>query len=103
MSNNPVSADSSDIYQQREDEILNSLGAPRAEIARSILEAIHRESKKAVRRREEYGERDHTAELLDAKVYGLNDAFEIVTGMPIGFFSLKLLLGADFGDTPAKE
>lgn len=103
MSNNPVSADFSDISQQREDEILNSLGEPRAKIARSILDAISRESKKAVCRREEYGERDHTAELLDAKVYGLNDAFEIVTGMPIGFFSLKLLIGPDFGDVPAKE
>ena len=88
---------------QYEDAILNSLGEPRTTIARNILDAILRESGEANRRREEYGEDDHKAELLDAKVDGLNEALEFVLGMSIDLFNLKLLLGPDFGDAPAKE
>ena len=91
------------ILQQREDAVMNSLGEPRATIARNILEAIYRESGKANRLREEYGEYDQKAKLLDAKVDGLNEALEFVLGMNIGLFNFKLLLGPDFGDAPAKE
>lgn len=91
------------ILQQREDAVMNSLGEPRATIVRNILDAILRESGEANRRREEYGEDDHKAELLDAKVDGLNEALEFALGMDVGLFNFKLLLGPDFGDAPAKE
>lgn len=88
---------------QYEDAILNSLGEPRATIARNILDAILRESGEANRRREEYGEYDQKAKLLDAKADGLNEALEFVLGMSIDLFNLKVLIGPDFGDVPAKE